>query len=79
MNIEDPIASQHDHGEQCVVCGKSVAGGHGYVRVNYRDRLVALCCPLCQETFQRNPADYIRHQETRDEVKAIYDLLHSTG
>jgi hypothetical protein len=44
--------------ETCVVCGKSVGGGRGYAHLQFSGRTFALCCPLCLETFQKNPDYY---------------------
>ena len=76
MSIDDIIAIQTDGGgEKCVVCGKSVAGGHVHARVKHGDKEVFLCCPLCLETFEKGPDNYLRRQETSSEVQAIFGLL----
>ena len=76
MSIDDIIAIQTDgDGEKCVVCGKSVAGGHFHARVKHGDKEVLLCCPLCLETFEKSPDNYLRRQQTDSEVKAILALL----
>jgi hypothetical protein len=78
MSIDDVIMSEvDDRGERCVVCGKSVVGGGGYTRIRYEKEMVALCCPLCLKTFQANPQEFVRRQDTRAEVHAIFDLLHT--
>lgn len=46
-------------GEQCAVCGKEVAGGGGFAHLRHENEMVALCCPLCLETFRRNPDGFI--------------------
>ena len=76
MSIDDVMVSQlDDGGESCAVCGKSVACGGGYTRIKFEEQMVALCCPLCLKTFQQNPREFVRHQATRAEVHAIFDLL----
>ncbi len=76
MSIDDVLASQIDRGaESCAVCGKSLAGSSAHTRLKYGEGMVNLCCPLCLETFQKNPEDWTRHWETRREVRAIFDLL----
>jgi len=76
MDIDDVITSQVDGaGERCAVCGKSVAGGGGYTRIQHEKAMVSLCCPLCLKTFQENPEDFARRQATRTEVHEIFDLL----
>ena len=49
---------------QCAVCEKVIKGGKWFARIRHGEWMVALCCPLCTETFERNPATYIRRIET---------------
>ena len=55
---------------QCAVCEKAINGGRWFARIARGDFTVALCCPLCTETFQANPGRYLRRIET-------LSLLHS--
>lgn len=55
---------------QCVVCEKEITGGKWAARIKHGERTVALCCPLCLETFEANPDTYVRRVET-------IELLHS--
>ena len=48
----------------CAVCEQSILGGRWFARIHSGGRLVALCCPLCEDTFVRNPAPYLRRIET---------------
>ena len=57
---------------QCAVCEKVITGGKWCARIRSGQWIVALCCPLCTETFHRNPKPYIRRIET-------YDLMRSSG
>jgi YHS domain-containing protein len=76
MNIDDVIMSQlDDGGEACGVCGKSVAGSRGYVRLGYEGATVALCCPLCLDAFQSNPRRFVGRQKTKNELHDILNLL----
>lgn len=76
MSIDDVMVSQLDDGtKSCAVCGKSVAGGGGYMRIKFEEQMVALCCPLCLKAFQQNPLEFVRRQNTQAEVHAIFDLL----
>ena len=43
----------------CLVCGKSVDQGGGMAHFNVEGRMIALCCPLCIETFEKNPQHYL--------------------
>ncbi|MBN8708000.1 MAG: hypothetical protein BGO12_20540 [Verrucomicrobia bacterium 61-8] len=38
----------------CLVCGKSVQQGGGFCRLNVKGTMIALCCPLCMETFNQD-------------------------
>lgn len=57
MSIEDTVGSQNA-AETCVVCGKNVASGGGFARINHRGIMVNLCCPLCLEAFEKDPSPY---------------------
>jgi hypothetical protein len=57
--IEDTIGSENN-AETCVVCGKGVQGGAGFSRVNHGGNMVNLCCPLCLETFEKDPTPYMK-------------------
>ena len=54
---------------QCAVCEKFITGGKWFARIKHGDVMVALCCPLCTETFEANPKPYVRRIET-------YALFH---
>ena len=49
---------------QCAVCEKAITGGRWFARISHDNHMVALCCPLCAETFELHPARYIRRIET---------------
>jgi YHS domain-containing protein len=61
--------------EQCVVCGKSVGRGEGFSHLNIEGWMIALCCPLCFETFEKDPAKYLR----RRAVRKISEDTHPPG
>lgn len=50
----------------CAVCENAIFGGKWFARVRHGNWMVALCCPLCAETFERDPGPYIRRIETYD-------------
>ena len=56
---------------QCAVCEKAISGGRWFSPIVRESFTVALCCPLCTETFQSNPHPYLRRIET-------LSLLHSS-
>lgn len=62
MALEDFI-DLYGPGDQCIVCGKQVAGGRGFAHLKHGDEMVTLCCPLCMETFQKSPVVYVKRRE----------------
>ena len=58
MSLEDTIGYQNQ-AQACVVCGKNVERGGGFARIKHKDIMVNLCCPLCLETFQKDPGPYM--------------------
>lgn len=67
MSVEPYIPEYND--DTCVVCGKSVAGGRGYCHLEREGRMVALCSPLCVETFQKKNG-------APDTIREANRLLH---
>lgn len=55
---------------QCAVCEKAITGGKWFARINQGNWIVALCCPLCAETFEANPRPYLRRIETIEFMRA---------
>lgn len=49
---------------QCAVCEKAIKGGNWFARIRHGHWMVALCCPLCADTFDKAPHSYIRRIET---------------
>lgn len=43
---------------RCLVCDKSIEGGGGFCRLKMGDSMIALCCPLCLDTFNANTPRY---------------------
>ena len=58
MSLEDTIGCQNED-PSCAVCGKNVTHGGGFSRINHKGVMVNLCCPLCLETFQKDPKPYM--------------------
>jgi predicted nucleic acid-binding Zn ribbon protein len=48
---------------QCAVCEQGITGGRWFARIRCGERMVALCCPLCTEVFEKNPKPYVRRIE----------------
>lgn len=59
MAIEDSLDGGVDWHKHCIVCGKSVLDGEGFSHIRIEGQMVALCCPLCFETFEKNPKHYL--------------------
>lgn len=55
---------------QCAVCENAITGGRWFSRIRNGPWTVALCCPLCTETFEANPATYIRRIETLEFMRS---------
>ena len=49
---------------QCAVCEKAITGGKWFARIKESEWMIALCCPLCTQTFEANPRAYVRRIET---------------
>ncbi len=49
---------------QCAVCEKAITGGNWFARMKHGSWMVALCCPLCTETFEDHPGAYIARIES---------------
>jgi hypothetical protein len=63
MNPYD--ASNPDTGPvRCAVCDNAIRAGRWFARIQHEGIVVALCCPLCTETFEGNPHPYIRRIKT---------------
>ena len=54
-----------DWDSRCIVCGKSVDGGGGMCHIKVENLMIALCCPLCVETYNNYPKHYLQLREIR--------------
>lgn len=64
MSMEDTLDLKSE-GERCVVCGKNVEQGRGLAHIKHGEAMVALCCPLCMETFKQDPERYTAKDRVR--------------
>ena len=55
---------------QCVVFENAIKGGKWFARIKHDGWMVALCCPLCTETFESSPHTYIRRIETLEFMRS---------
>jgi len=55
-DVTDPMTSS----VLCAVCEKSITGGRWFARISHGGITLALCCPLCTETFEKKPDAYVR-------------------
>ncbi len=44
----------------CAVCDNAIEGGRWFARISHGGCTVAVCCPLCAETFEAKPEVYVR-------------------
>src|SRR6266508_6253033 len=63
--MHEPKNTELKWDEHCVVCCKSVGHGEGFSHLNIEGQMIALCCPLCFETFDKDPAKYLRRRAVR--------------
>jgi hypothetical protein len=73
MKTNDPVSSD----ENCAVCGKDTTNGRGFMTLHVEGRLIALCCPLCQRTYQADPSKYLADLKTRNTNRDIERLLET--
>ncbi len=52
-------ATEEDADKICLVCGKGVEHGGGFARLEVKGRMIALCCPLCFEVYQKTPERFL--------------------
>ena len=62
--LENADITNWDH--YCIVCGKSVDEGGGMCHIKVSARMVALCCPLCIETFNKDPMHYLKMRKAHE-------------
>ena len=55
--LENADIENWDH--LCIVCGKSVDQGGGLAHIKAGVRMIALRCPLCTQTFNKDPKHYL--------------------
>lgn len=70
MTFGDTIGYQ-DETPSCAVCGKNVTHGGGFSRINHKGIMVNLCCPLCFETFQKDPQPYMTRLAKIERYRAL--------
>ena len=62
--LENADVTNWDH--LCIVCGKSVDQGGGICHIKAGERMIALCCPLCFETFNNDPMHYLKLRQVHE-------------
>ena len=73
MSIEDTIGYRNN-APNCVVCGKNVQHGGGFARINRGNVILELCCPLCLETFQKDPMPHLQRLQRADYFRELAEL-----
>lgn len=51
--------------DQRAVRGKSVGHDEGFSHLNIESQMIALCCSLCFETFEKDPGNYLSRRAVR--------------
>jgi len=64
MSIEDTIGYQSDE-TICVVCGKGLKPGEALATMHEKGSKLPICCPLCLESYQKNPKFYLERLAKR--------------
>lgn len=70
MSMEDTIGYRND-APACAVCGKNVQNGGGFARIKQGERMLELCCPLCLETFQKDPTPHLKRLQRSDYFREL--------
>jgi len=70
MNTPHFDLGPDDPESHCIVCGKSVANGGGMVRMKAGERIVCLCCPLCDKFYRKDPGFYHALRDCRQANRA---------
>jgi predicted nucleic acid-binding Zn ribbon protein len=65
MSMEDSEAWEVDWEKHCIVCGKSVLDGEGFAHLRVEGEMVAICCPLCFENFEKHQKRYLSLRRLR--------------
>ncbi len=73
MSIEDTIGYRN-RTAACAVCGKNVEHGGGFARVKHGNAMLELCCPLCLETFQKDPQPYLKRLQRVEYFRELSEL-----
>lgn len=74
MNSEDTIGYR-DEGETCIVCGKGLKPREALATMHQGGSKLPLCCPLCLETYQKDPKPYLERLAKR----TLLQELHKAG
>jgi hypothetical protein len=63
--MEDRAGAESDWQKHCIVCGNCVLDGEGFCHMRVEHQMVAICCPLCFGTFEKNPKRYLSLRRLR--------------
>jgi hypothetical protein len=76
MSIEDTIGYQQNI-PACAVCGKNVQNGGGFARIKRGEQMIELCCPLCLDTFQKDPEPYLKRLHRINYFRELSELQNT--
>lgn len=77
MSLEDTIGFKNT-ARTCVVCGKNVENGGGFARIKNGPTMLELCCPLCLETFQKDPEPHLKRLHRANYFRELAQLQQSS-
>lgn len=77
MSLEDTIGSLND-AEVCSVCGKGLAGCGPFARLRHGAHTVLVCCPMCLEVFQSNPAPHLARLMKLERHRMLHEAVRQT-
>lgn len=72
--LENADIRNWDH--LCIGCSKSAERGGGFAHIKAGAMMMALCCPLCIETFYKDPKHYFALRQANELNTKI---LHPRG
>jgi hypothetical protein len=61
----------------CLVCSAALQAHEGCFRRIYNEPLILICCPLCFESFERDPASYLHGNSVATDPKSARAVIRS--
>lgn len=77
MNLEDTIGYLHE-AETCSICGKGLDRCGPFARLRRGAHTVLVCCPMCLEVFQKDPAPHLARLDKIARYRMLRELQRPT-